>query len=125
MCMPDLVILASLKTYALERRAKWKDYVDLYSIFQNHSFAEVVKETNEIFKNEFNKKLFWEQLFYFSDIEYSESVDWMSGFAIDNTQIQRKLEEIGLQKYKIYGIISSDASCSFFLQVVAYAFSGL
>ncbi len=28
--MPDLLTLAAMKAYALGRRAKWKDYVDLY-----------------------------------------------------------------------------------------------
>ena len=33
--MPDLVTLSAMKAYALGRRAKWKDYVDLYFIFKN------------------------------------------------------------------------------------------
>ncbi|KKR74927.1 MAG: hypothetical protein UU18_C0016G0003 [Parcubacteria group bacterium GW2011_GWB2_40_8] len=39
----DLLTLAAMKAYALGRRAKWKDYVDMYFIFKNfHSIAEVI-----------------------------------------------------------------------------------
>src|SRR3989338_3189846 len=31
----DLLTLAAMKAYALGRRAKWKDYVDMYFIFKN------------------------------------------------------------------------------------------
>ena len=33
--MPDLLTLAAMKAYALGRRAKWKDYVDLYFIMKD------------------------------------------------------------------------------------------
>ena len=31
--MPDLLALSAMKAYALGRRAKWKDYVDLYLFY--------------------------------------------------------------------------------------------
>ncbi len=34
--LPDLSTLAAMKAYALGRRAKWKDYVDLYWIMENN-----------------------------------------------------------------------------------------
>lgn len=61
---PDLITLGAMKAFALGRRAKWKDYVDLYFIFQKHSFQELIDKTNYIFKSEFNEKLFRTQLGY-------------------------------------------------------------
>jgi hypothetical protein len=34
--MPDLLTLAAMKAFALGRRAKWKDYVDLYFVIKFH-----------------------------------------------------------------------------------------
>ncbi|NSW94478.1 MAG: nucleotidyl transferase AbiEii/AbiGii toxin family protein, partial [Bacteroidales bacterium] len=34
--LPSLLSLASMKAYALGRRGKWKDYVDLYFILKEH-----------------------------------------------------------------------------------------
>ena len=96
--MPDLVTLASIKAYTLGRRAKWKDYVDLYFIFQKHSFEEVIRRAKAIFGNEFNEKLFREELSYFEDIDYTEEVDFMQGFKVDDEDVKQKLSEISLQK---------------------------
>ena len=38
--MPDLLHLAAMKAYALGRRAKWKDYVDLYFILKDFYSSE-------------------------------------------------------------------------------------
>jgi hypothetical protein len=96
--MPDLVTLAAIKAYALGRRAKWKDYVDLYFIFNVYSFGEVIKRAKEIFGNEFNEKLFREELAYFDDIDHTEEVNYMEGFEINDEVIKQKLGEISLQK---------------------------
>ena len=96
--MPNLLSLASMKAFALGRRAKWKDYVDLYYIIQKYSFREIVKKAHEVFGDEFNERLFREQLAYFTDIDYSELIDSMKGFELDTAYIQKKLEEISLQK---------------------------
>jgi hypothetical protein len=75
--MPDLLNLAAMKAYALGRRSKWKDYVDLYFILKNyHSFEEISNKSEEIFKGLFSPKLFKNQLCYFSDINYSEEVTY-------------------------------------------------
>jgi hypothetical protein len=63
--MPSLNSLASMKAYALGRRAKWKDYVDLYFIFQKFSFEEICQKANEIFGTEFSEKLFFEKSWHF------------------------------------------------------------
>ena len=40
--MPNLLHLAAMKAYAMGKRAKWKDYVDLYFILKDHhSFEEI------------------------------------------------------------------------------------
>jgi hypothetical protein len=73
--MPDLLHLAAMKAYALGRRAKWKDYVDLYFILkEHHSFDEISTKTQEIFEGLFSAKLLRQQLCYFNDIDYTEAV---------------------------------------------------
>lgn len=94
--MPDLITLGAMKVFALGRRAKWKDYIDLYYIFQKHSFQELIDKTNSIFKNEFNEKLFRTQLGYFDDIDYSEQVEYMTGFDKKDGDIKQFLEKISL-----------------------------
>ena len=55
--MPDLLTLAAMKAYALGRRPKWKDYVDLYFIMdKKHKLAEIIKKAKNIFGNEFNER---------------------------------------------------------------------
>ena len=79
--MPDLLHLAAMKAYAIGRRAKWKDYVDLYFILKNHhSLGEIAEKTKEIFGDIFSFKLFRQQLCYFQDIDYTEEVFYLAGF---------------------------------------------
>ncbi|MEK7633934.1 MAG: nucleotidyl transferase AbiEii/AbiGii toxin family protein [Patescibacteria group bacterium] len=94
--LPDLITLGAMKAFALGRRAKWKDYVDLYFIFQKHSFQELIVKTNSIFKAEFNEKLFRTQLSYFDDIDYSEQIKYMDGFEKNDEDIKQFLEKISL-----------------------------
>ena len=75
--MPDLLHLAAMKAYALGRRAKWKDYVDLYFIFKDHhSLEKVSDKAQDIFQGLFSPKLFKQQLCYFKDINYLEEVTY-------------------------------------------------
>lgn len=94
--LPDLITLGAMKAFALGRRAKWKDYVDLYFIFQKHSFKELTDKTKSIFKTEFNEKLFRTQLGYFDDIDYSEQVEYMTGFEKEDEVVKKYLEKISL-----------------------------
>ena len=90
--LPDILTLAAMKAYTLGRRAKWKDYVDLYFIIKKHfSVSKISKKGKEIFGNEFNEKLFRSQLAYFKDVDYGEEIDYLKGFEIDNTIIQKEL----------------------------------
>lgn len=76
--MPDLLTLAAMKAYALGRRAKWKDYVDLYVLLQKHvTFQQVIYQAQNIFRGVFNERLLREQMCYFDDIDYSERVDFL------------------------------------------------
>ncbi len=98
--MPDLVTLGAMKVYTLGRRAKWKDYVDLYFIFKDHcSFEEVIQKTKEIFAEQFNEKMFRAQLAYFKDIDFSEEIIYNPGFETDDEKIKQFLLEISLTNY--------------------------
>ena len=58
-----LLDLAAMKAYALGRRLKWEDYVDLYFIFTYHySIIDICKRATEIFNNMLSEKLFRAQL---------------------------------------------------------------
>lgn len=95
--LPDLLTLSAMKAYALGRRAKWKDYVDLFFIMKDHhSLAEVVTKTEEIFGDVFNEKIFRTQLAYFNDIDYSEKIIWMPGFETDENIIKETLTQLSL-----------------------------
>jgi len=95
--MPSLITLSAMKAYALGRRAKWKDYVDLYFMFKQHSFSEVVEEAKSIFSNEFNERLFREQVSYFKDIDHSEAIDYLPGFKTRDEEIEGFLVNIATQ----------------------------
>jgi hypothetical protein len=89
--MPTVLDLAAMKAYTLGRRAKWKDYCDLYFILKDHlNLKDISKRTKEIFGSLFNEKLFREQLCYFEDIDYSESIDFL-GHDVDYDDIKELL----------------------------------
>lgn len=97
--MPDLATLAAMKSYALGRRAKWKDYADLYWIMNKQSsILAIMKKAKAIFASEFNEKNFREQLAYFKDIDYSEEIDWLPGFKVSDQQIQKALMKYSLEE---------------------------
>ena len=96
--MPSIKTLAAMKAYVLGRRAKWKDYVDLYFILQDYSLGDIVSKSREIFGDEFNEKQFREQLSYFEDIDYSEAVDFMNGKEVDDEEIKDFLIDLSLEK---------------------------
>ena len=76
--IPTLLDLAAMKAFALGRRSKWKDYVDLYFIIKNHySFNQISVRASELFNQQFSGKLFRAQLSYFDDINYEEAVEYL------------------------------------------------
>ena len=96
--MPSLLTLAAMKAYALGRRAKWKDYVDLYFIMKDfHSLQEIIKQAKKIFGDEFNEKIFRTQLSYFEDINYSEKIIYKEGFEINDDVIKKRLIDFSLK----------------------------
>jgi hypothetical protein len=96
--LPDLPTLAALKAYALGRRSKWKDYVDLYFIIKNKiSLNDIIKRAEKIFGDTFNEKIFRVQLSYFKDLDYSEEVDYLPGFKVSDNKIKEELVKISLK----------------------------
>lgn len=76
--IPSLLSLAAMKAFALGRRSKWKDYVDLYFIIRDfYSVEEISELASSIFTQQFSEKLFREQLAYHKDIDYTESVEFL------------------------------------------------
>jgi len=76
--VPELIDLAAMKAYALGRRSKWKDYVDLYFILKyDYSIRQISARASEIFDQLFSEKLFRAQLSYFEDVDYSEEIEYI------------------------------------------------
>jgi len=96
--MPELLSLAAMKAFALGRRSKWKDYVDLYFLLRDtFSLNEIAQKAEEIFSEEFSAKLFRSQLAYHKDIDYAEQVDYMPGFAVNDEEVRRFLVDKALE----------------------------
>jgi hypothetical protein len=74
-----------MKAFALGRRAKWKDFVDLYFILNKHfTIKEISRECEETFKGQFSEKLFRQQLAFHKDIDFSEPVEFLGEPIADN-----------------------------------------
>ncbi len=95
--MPDLLTLGAMKAFALGRRSKWKDYLDLYFILKFHfSIKDVANKAKEIFKDEFIEKQFIAQLGYFKGINYSEEVTFLIPNPPTEDEIKMFLTDISL-----------------------------
>lgn len=95
--MPNILTLAAMKAFALGRRAKWRDYVDLYFIMKDHySLTDISAHAKIVFKGEFNERLFREQLDFFDDIDYRQVVVFKPGFEVPEEEIKRALKEYSL-----------------------------
>ncbi|MBS1640271.1 MAG: nucleotidyl transferase AbiEii/AbiGii toxin family protein [Bacteroidetes bacterium] len=93
--VPSLLDLSAMKAYALGRRSKWKDYVDLYFIFNDYySINDISKRAEELFGDMFSDKLFRAQLVYFNDINYEEAVDYIIPNPPTQETIKSKLIEL-------------------------------
>ena len=76
--LPSLLSLAAMKAFALGRRSKWKDYVDLYFILKDYyTIEEISREAERVFTQQFSEKLFRQQLAFHKDIDYSEPVEYL------------------------------------------------
>lgn len=92
--MPELLSLAAMKAFALGRRAKWKDYVDLFFILRDHyTIADISREAESIFHEQFSEKLFREQLAFHKDIDFTETVEYVVGSVEEDTIIKNFLTD--------------------------------
>lgn len=89
--IPELIDLAVMKAYALGRRSKWKDYVDMYFILKYFcSIEQISEKANRIYDQLFSEKLFRAQLSYFDDIDHSEPIEYL-GSAVSEDEIRKFL----------------------------------
>lgn len=63
--------IGATKSYTIGRRGEFKDYVDLYFILseEHASLQEIIKLAEAKYKQEFNARLFLEQLTYLDDLD--------------------------------------------------------
>lgn len=95
--LPPLLDLAAMKAYAMGRRSKWKDYVDLYFILtQYYAINDIAKRASEIFGDLFSEKQFRAQLCYFEDVDYTEEVEFIYK-PISQTEIKNNLTHFASQ----------------------------
>lgn len=96
--MPDLLTLAAMKAFALGRRSKWKDYLDLYFIIKDHfTLKEISDKATEIFKDQFITKQFIAQLGYFKGINYSEEVTYLIPNPPTEQEVQNFLINVSIE----------------------------
>ena len=97
--MPSLLQLAAMKAYALGRRSKWKDYVDLFFLLRDHfSINEISATASLLFGELYSEKLFRSQLCYFEDIDYTEAVDYIIPNPPTDKLIKQYLTDIAIQE---------------------------
>jgi hypothetical protein len=95
--LPDLMTLAAMKAFALGRRAKWKEYVDLYFIIKDHfPVKEISQKAIELFKEEFIPKQFIAQLGYFKGINYDEEVTYLIPNPPSEQEVQDFLVDVSV-----------------------------
>lgn len=95
--LPSLLQLSAMKAYALGRRSKWKDYVDLYFLLKDHfTIAEISECATDLFGELYSEKLFRSQLCYFEDVDYTEQVEYMISNPPTDEQIKQSLTEFAL-----------------------------
>ena len=96
--IPDLLSLAAMKAFALGKRSKWKDYVDLFFLLKDHlSIKQIEQKAQSIYGQEFSEKLFRAQLAYHADIDYTEEVCFFPGFEVNPEEIKQYLIDISIK----------------------------
>ena len=87
-----------MKAYALGRRSKWKDNIDLYFILKDHySIKTISNKAAELYKDLYSEKLFSGQLNYFVRISFDDQVkEYMPGFEISDETIKAFLTDAAL-----------------------------
>lgn len=96
--LPKLLDLAAMKAYALGRRSKWKDYVDLYFLLkENFTIEEISQRAKDLFGNLFSDKLFRSQLSFFEDVDYTEEVDYIIANPPSDEEIKAYLIDVSTE----------------------------
>jgi hypothetical protein len=92
-----LLDLAAMKAFALGRRSKWKDYIDLFFILRDYySLSQICAQANLRFGELFSEKLFRGQLNYFKGISFEEQVEFMPGFEVSEEEVKQFLIDAAL-----------------------------
>jgi hypothetical protein len=87
--MPDLLTLGAMKAFALGRRSKWKDYLDLYFLLRDYiTLEDIIQKAENIYGQEFSAKLFRSQLAFHKDINYSETVEFLPGYEVGEEEVK-------------------------------------
>lgn len=95
--LPSLLSLAAMKAYALGRRSKWKDYVDLYFLLTRHfSVEDVSRKAMDIFGDLFSEKLFRAQLSFFEDVDYTDQVEYLVEKPPTDSEVKSALTSIAI-----------------------------
>ena len=68
-------------------------------MLKNYSLKEIVDKSVAIYGQEFSEKLFRAQLSYHDDIDYTEEVEFLPGFAVDKNEIKSFLINIALEGF--------------------------
>ncbi len=98
--IPSLLDLAAMKAFALGRRSKWKDYVDLFFIIKDHyNLNQISAQANLLFGELFSEKLFRGQLNYFQGISFEEQIEFMPGFEVNEEEVKRFLIDAALSGF--------------------------
>ena len=95
--LPSLLDLAAMKAFAFSQRAKWKDYVDMYFMLKHHfTLREIAARTEELFNLNgsivFTEKLLRQQISFFSNIDFSEPVEFIAA-PVKEDEIKKFLAE--------------------------------
>ena len=93
--LPSLLQLAAMKAYALGRRSKWKDYVDLCFLLKEHFSIEEISEcATTLFGDLYSEKMFRAQLCYFEDVDYTEEIDYIISNPPSDEEIKNALTKL-------------------------------
>jgi len=93
--------LAVTKAYTIGRRGSLKDYIDLYFILKSNIcvLEEIVNLAIKKYDEEFNSRLFLEQLIYLADVTDTEII-----FLTDRRPTKVELENFFIEKIKLIKI---------------------
>ena len=91
--MLDVLELSATKAYTIGRRGSFKDYVDLFFVLSENyaNLDQIMGLAEKKYGNEFNSRLFLEQLVYLDDVEET-SILFLKK-PVDKKQIEEFLVE--------------------------------